>query len=221
MGADIGVALPRPSQRRALRVVDISTLQPPVLLQRELPALDLRGQLLRPPLRNLERLAPPPTVHEHLSNRTVPHAVKVHVGAAPLHVYPIAAPRDVLVVQRLVQVPDEVHDELGGQVPVAEREGRVERLEGVVGEGGDDAACVFAVARKVDVAGEGRVVFRVDEVEGLGEAAPLGVPDRVGPRGDVGEVVRRVVIEDVLEVGLGRVGDEVRREVGRRDVPEA
>lgn len=45
----------------------------------------------------------------------------------------------------------------------------------------------------------------VDEVKGAGEAAPFGVPDRVGPAGDLGEVVGLVVAEELLEVRLGGV----------------
>lgn len=49
----------------------------------------------------------------------------------------------------------------------------------------------------------------VDEVEGAGEVAPLGVADRVGPGGDAGEVRRRGVAEEGLEEGGGGRGDEV------------
>lgn len=147
--------------------------------------------------------------------------VQVHLRPPPPHVDPVPAPRHVLVVQRLVQVAHEVHHELGRQVPLAEGQARVERLPRVVRQRGHDAARGLAVALEVDVARERRVVLGVDEVEGLGEAAPPRVADRVGPGGDVGEVVRRVVVEDVLEVCLGGVGDEVRGDVGGRDVPEA
>lgn len=38
-----------------------------------------------------------------------------------------------------------------------------------------------------------RGVFGVDVVQGAGPATPFGVPDGVGPGGDVGEVVGGVV----------------------------
>ena len=120
-----------------------------------------------------------------------------------------------------MQVPHKVYHKLGRDVPLPERQLGVQRLQRVVRQRRHHAPRVLAVAREVDVAPERRVVLRVDEVERLGEAAPLGVAHRVGPRGDVGHVVVGLVVEDVLEVGLRGVGDEVRGEVGRRDVPEA
>lgn len=146
--------------------------------------------------------------------------VQVILAAIPQHVDAVAAPSDVLVVQRLVQVADEVDDELGGLGAQPGGQLRVERLLGVVGEGADDAARLLAVALVVDVARGGRVVVGVDEVERLGEAAPARVADRVGPGRDLGEVVGLVAAEELFEVGLSRVGDEVAREVGCRDVSE-
>lgn len=95
-----------------------------------------------------------------------------------------------------------------------QQQARVERLAGVVGEGGDDAAVGLAVAAHVNAArGRGRVMG-VDEVEVLGEAAPARVADGVGPGGDGGEVVGAGVAQELLEVRGGGVGDEAAGEVG-------
>jgi hypothetical protein len=71
-----------------------------------------------------------------------------------------------LIVQRLCDVADEVDDELdrlsgvgSGQLPVA-------RALRVVGDGRYDAAGRAAIAYEVNVAGRGRIVFCIDEVEG-------------------------------------------------------
>lgn len=58
------------------------------------------------------------------------------------------------------------------------------------------------------------VVEGVDVVEGGGEGAFGGVAVRVGPAGDVGEVVVRGVGQELLEVGLCLGGDEVCGNVG-------
>lgn len=61
----------------------------------------------------------------------------------------------------------------------------------------------------------------VDEVEVLGEAAPFGVTDGVGPAGYLGEVVFFSGLENFLQVGFCRVGDEVTGQVGSGDVAQA
>lgn len=58
-------------------------------------------------------------------------------------------------------------------------------------------------------------------MQGPRPTTPFGVPDRVGPGGYVGEVVRGVVAQEGLEVGGGGVGDEVAGDVGDGDVSEA
>lgn len=146
--------------------------------------------------------------------------VQVVVSSIPLDVDAVSAPRNVLVVQRLVQVADEVDDELGRLGAPPRRQRGIERLLGVVGQRGDDAARLLAVALKVDVARLGRVVVRVDEVERAREPAPFRVSDRIGPAGYLGHVVGLIAAQELLQVGLGRVGDEVAGNVGGRDVAE-
>lgn len=138
----------------------------------------------------------------------------------PIHIDAVATPRDVLDVQRLVDVADEVDDELGGLVPPPGPQSRIEQLRGVVLERAHDAAVGLAVALEVDAAIRGRAVLGVDEVEVLGEAAPFRVPDAVGPRGDAGEVVLGVVAQQRLEVGRRVLPDEITGDVGDGDVPQ-
>lgn len=58
-------------------------------------------------------------------------------------------------------------------------------------------------------------------MQGPRPTTPFGVPDRVGPGGYIGEVVRGVVAQEGLEIGGGGVGDEVAGDVGDGDVSEA
>lgn len=114
-----------------------------------------------------------------------------------------------------------MNDKLGrlGAAPCRQR--RVEGLLGVVGQGSDDAARPFAIALKVDVAGFGRVVMRIDEMERACESAPFCVSDRIGPAGYLGQVIGLTAAQELLQVGLRRVGDKVACNVGGRDVPQA
>lgn len=129
--------------------------------------------------------------------------------------------RDVLDVQRLVNVADEVDDELGRLGPAPRPEVGVEQLLRVVLQGAHDAAVGLAVAREVDAAVRRRVVLGVDEVEVPAEAPPLGVADAVGPRRHAREVVRRVVAQDRLEVRRRARPHEVARDVRDRHVAQA
>lgn len=138
----------------------------------------------------------------------------------PIHIDAIAAPSDVLDVQRLVDVADEVNDKLGSLVPPPRPQLRIEQLLGVVLKGAHDAAVLLAVALEVDAAILRRAILRVDEVEVLAEAAPLGVPDAVGPGRDAGEVVLRVVAQQRLEVRRRLLPDEVAGDVGDGDVAQ-
>jgi hypothetical protein len=130
--------------------------------------------------------------------------VQVVPTAVEQHVDPVPAALHILRVQRLVDVADKMDDELGGDgaLPGRERPVGVEQARGVVVQGADDAPPVlFAVTLEVDAAVLRGVVLGVDEVEVGGEAAPFGVPDRVGPGGDAGEVVGCVVAQERLQVG--------------------
>lgn len=133
----------------------------------------------------------------------------------------VAAHGDVLRVQRLVDVADKVDDELGGLAATPGVEVAVQQLLRVVLDRADDAAVLLAVALKVDAAVRRRRVLGVDEVEVLGEATPSRVPDAVGPRGDAGEIVLRVVAQEVLEVSSSLVLDKIAGEIGDGDVTQA
>lgn len=128
----------------------------------------------------------------------------------PEDVDAVASPRDVLDVQRLMEVADEMDYKLGSLGTAPWWQDRVKGLLGVVGQRGDDAARGFAVALQVDVARLGRVVVGVDEVKVLCEVAPFGVADGICPACNLGEVVGLVVAQELLQVRLGGVGDEVR-----------
>ena len=147
--------------------------------------------------------------------------MQVQLGPVEPHLDPVPAPRHILVVQRLVDVADEVHDELGRDGALVGRERAVEQPRGVVGQRRDDAPRLLAVALEVDVAVVRRRVVRVDEVEGRGEAVVLGVAERVGPGRDAREVVRGRVAEEGLQVEGRRGGDEGGGEVGDGYVAEA
>ncbi len=148
--------------------------------------------------------------------------VQVKPPPVKQHLDPIPPALHILRVQRLVDVPHKMHDELGGYRALGGALPRVEQARGVVVQGADDAAAVLlAVAVEVDAAVGGRGVLGVDEVEVGGEAAPFGVPDRVGPGGDAGEVVGAVVVEEGLQEGGGFGGDEGAGDVGDADVAEA
>jgi hypothetical protein len=50
---------------------------------------------------------------------------------------------------------------------------------------------------------------RIDEVEVACKSAPFCVSDRVGPGGYFGYVIGILATEKLLQVGFGRIGDEV------------
>lgn len=222
MSADQSVAFGGPGHGGARGVGKIQALQPGGLLGGKLAVRNVDGELVGPPQGDRKGRAVG-AAQPLVGNLAVPHVVQVVVLAVPADVEAVAALGNVLVVQRLVEVADEVDDELGGLGALRPGQVGVERLGGVVCQGADDAPVRLAVALEVDLAGMGRRVVGVDEVEVLGEAAPAGVADGVGPGGDGGKVVgiRRRSFEERAEVGGGGVGDEMRGEVRRRDVAEA
>lgn len=217
MRADDGVGLARPRQRRAVGVGQANVLDPRRPLVGPFPLANLAGELRRPAPRQRVRPAAQ-AAQPLLQDGAVPDVVQVELAAAPADVDAVAAAGRVLVVQRLVQVADKVDDKLGRLRAAPGRQRRVVRLRRVVGQRRHDAAARLAVARQVHVARARRLVVRVDEVKRAGELAPFRVADGVGPAGDGREVVVVAALEEVLEVGLGRVGDEVAGNVGRGDV---
>lgn len=176
MGADEGITLARPSQGSVDSVWKLEVLQPPVLLLGKLTVADLDGKLLGPFPRNLKRVTAW-SAEELLGNAGIPDVMKVECAAVKLDQNAISAPCDVLVMKGLVHVADEMHDELGRLVPLPVWQLLIEELIGIVGESGDDAALVLAVALKVDIARVRRIVVGIDEVEVLGVTTPIGVAD--------------------------------------------
>lgn len=179
MRANISIPLPRPAQRSPNHILKVQPHQPLLPLGRKLATLNLPRQLARPLKRAHIRLPPPPhpPANPPLGNTRVPHMVQVQLAALPQHVDAVPAARDILVMQRLVDVTDKVHDELGGLGAQPRGELRVEHLRRVVLDGRHDAALGLAVTGEVDGARVRRGVFGVDEVEGACVVRPLRVAD--------------------------------------------
>lgn len=101
---------------------------------------------------------------------------------------------DIFVVQRLMQVPDEVDQEFKRPLALYPRQGSVTRPVSVVGQRADNTPSLLAVPRIVDLArAAGRVVVGIDEVEVAGIFPYLQAPDLIRPRGYFGEVVVALV----------------------------
>ncbi len=219
MGANDGVGLARPRQRRAVGIGQVNVLHPRILLVRPLALANLVSELRRPALRQRVGLAAQ-AAQPLLQDGAVPDVVQVELAAAPEDVDAVAAAGDVLVVKRLVQVADKVNDKLGGLRATPRGQRGVVDLLGVVGERGDDAAALFAVALQIYVARVWRLVVRINKVKGAGKLAPFRVADGVGPAGDGREVIVVGTLQKLLEIGFGGVCDEVASYVGRGDVPK-
>ena len=217
MGANNGVGLARPRQRRAVGIGQIDVLDPRILLARPLALANLVGELRRPALRQRVGLAAQ-AAQPLFQDGAVPDVVQVELATAPEDVDAVAAAGDVLVVQRLVQVADKVDDKLGGLGAAPRGQRGVVDLLGVVGERRDDAAALLAVALQIHVARVRRLVVRVNKVKGAGKLAPFRVADGVGPAGYGGEVVIIGALEKLFEIGFSGVGDEVASNVSRGDV---
>ena len=128
--------------------------------------------------------------------------VQIDLRSLEKHVDPIPTGLHVLIMERLVQVPSEVHHEPRRLGPRLERKRWVNRLRGIVRERRDHAPGFAAVALEVDAAPVRRVVLGVDVVVCLAERALVGFAEGVGPCGYAAEVVGGRVAEDFLEVGL-------------------
>ncbi|CRK27951.1 hypothetical protein BN1708_015027, partial [Verticillium longisporum] len=101
MSTDICVALSRPRQRRAHDIVEVNRLQPLGLLISELASLDLLCKSISPSL-GVVIWSPPRSADELLSNGAIPYVMQVELLSLPQHVDTITSPRDVFVMQRLV-----------------------------------------------------------------------------------------------------------------------
>ncbi len=138
----------------------------------------------------------------------------------PVHMNAVAALSDVFDMQRLVDVSNKMNDKLSGLVPPPRPQFRIQKLRSVVLKRADNAAISFTIPNEVDAAIRRRVIFGVDKVEVLAEATPFGVPDAVGPRRNTGEVVLRVVAQQLLEIGRRALLDEVARDIRDRDMTQ-
>lgn len=148
--------------------------------------------------------------------------VQIQLRPLPQHMDPVPTARNILIVQRLVDIADEMHDELGGLRTQPGRDGWVRHLRRVIGDGGYNAAFFLAVPVKIDSAVSGRVVLRVYEVEDAREMAPFGVADAVCPGRDAGKIVGVTrAAEERLKVGLCLGLDEVAGYVCYSNVAES
>src|SRR3569833_118601 len=220
MRANVRLALPRPEQGRVSRIAEIHAGRPVKAGRLELAPEDLDGEDGGPGLGLVVGL-PPDAADDLLGDAAVPDVVEIQLDPVEPDVDAVAAARDVLVVQGLVDVADEVHDEPGRLVSLPRRQRRVHHARGVVLDGRYDAALRLAVALQVDRARMRRIIFCVDEVEHARVVSPFRVADSVGPGRDPREIVGAVVPEEALEVDGRVVAHEVLRDVGYRDVPEA
>ncbi len=187
----------------------------------ELAVDDLVCQLVGPVL-SIGIVPPLPHTTDHLlGNAGIPHMVEVVVRVVEQDLDTISAACHILVVQRLMDIPDEVDDELSRLVAPPGWERGIKDLQSIVLQSADNATLLLAVPLEVDIAVCGGVVVRVDEVEGTSESSPFRVADRIGPGRYAGEVVFCVVSEEILKVRGRLVRHEIGRDVRDRDMPEA
>jgi hypothetical protein len=146
--------------------------------------------------------------------------VKVVFATIPLHIDAVAATLHILVMERLMQIFDEMQNELRGLHAPPRREISRESLGSIVGESSDDAAIVLAVAFKVNVARVRWIIVSVDEVVVLGKASPFGVANRISPSGYLCQVVILIITQKLLEMSLRSVLDEVAGDEGSCNVAE-
>lgn len=221
MRTNIRITLVSPTHRASQRILQIHPFQPAPLYTRKLATIsDVLDETIRPDLRIMVRNPMNPTEQLRCDTR-IPHMMQIQLNPVEQDMNPIAAPRHILRVQRLVDIAQEVNHKLGSLVPSPQGQAHVEHLIRVVLDDQHDAArLLLAVTLEIDAAGMGRGVVRVNEVEVLGEVAPFCVADCVGPGCDAGHIRGRGVAEEVLHVGLGRGGDEGCGDVGYCDVPE-
>lgn len=110
----------------------------------------------------------------------------------------VAAGFICLVMQRLSDVAKEVNQKLERLLGVGHGKAAIAHPLGVVDNGRDRASRGATVAIKVDVAGRRGVVLGVNVVQRSRPRAIRLVPVAVCPRGDVGQVRVRGVVENAL-----------------------
>ena len=187
----------------------------------ELAVDDLVCQLIRPVLSIGIVPSLPHTPDHLLGNAGIPHMVEVVVGVVEQDLYTISTACHILIVQRLMDISDEVDDELGGLAAPPRWERGIKGLQSIVLQGADDATLLFAVSLEVNIAVSGRVIVRVDEVEGTSEPSPFRVADRIGPGRYAGEVMFCVVSEEILKVRGRLVRHKIGCDVRDCDMSEA
>lgn len=125
-----------------------------------------------------------------LEDTGIPNRMQVILAPLPPNLDLRPASCDIFVVQRLMQIPDEVDQEFKRPLALYSRQGSVTRPVSVVGQGADNTPSLLAVPRIVDLARTvGRVVVGIDEVEVAGIFPCLQAPDLICPRGYFGEIV--------------------------------
>ncbi|CRK35222.1 hypothetical protein BN1723_014972 [Verticillium longisporum] len=137
--------------RRAHDIVEVNRLQPLGLLISELASLDLLCKSISPSL-GVVIWSPPRSADELLSNGAIPNVMQVELLSLPQHVDTITSPRDVFIMQRLVDVTDEMHDEAGRLVTLPCAQLRIQRPLRVVGKCRYNTAFFLAVAVELDAA---------------------------------------------------------------------
>lgn len=198
----------------------VHAVQPRLALRLKFAVPDLLSELVRPLLRLMIRL-PPDAAHPLLRDRAVPNMVEIQLAPLPQHVDPVSASGHIFIMQGLMDVSDKVHHELGRLRPEPCRDGGVEDLRGVVLDRRHNAALLLAVAVELDGAVVWRLVFGVDEVEDPRVVAPFRIPDRVGPRSHVCEIVGGIIPEEGLEVCRCLRLYKAASKICDCDVPEA
>lgn len=192
--AHVGIGVRGPFRRRRDGVGDVVPGDPARGLVFERARLNLVDKRAGPGLRIRELGA----ANLFLRNVRVPVGVKVVRVAVKGHLDVVAADLVRLVVQRLRDVAEKVHEELERLVVVVAAQAPVADALRVVGNGRDGAALAAAVALVVDVARRRRVVLGVDEVQRRGPLASRGGAVLVSPGGNGGQIRVGVVPENAL-----------------------
>jgi hypothetical protein len=153
-GTNIRVCVLGPNHSSVDYVFSLDLLGPCRTLRLELSFLNLCSEVYRQRL----GMGLGEVTVSLLGDRSVPDGVQIRGLAVEGNVDRVSADIKVLHVERLVDVTDEVDDELQRFLLLGKAEGLLEGTGRVIGEGGDDASLLGAVALVIYVAGFGRVV---------------------------------------------------------------
>ena len=170
--ADVLIRILRPEHGGADGIRHVHAGEPAALGAGVRAGVDLLDDVVGPAGRVRELVA----AAVALGDVGVPGVVQVGRGAVEGDGDIVAADLVGLVVQRLRDVPQEVHEELERRGDLCLRQlGRRLHARRVVRDGADGAPGGPAVAVVVDGAARGRVVLGVDEVEGRGKFASSSI----------------------------------------------